>query len=410
MNIEFKCPQCGQIVETDESLNGKTTECPYCKNSIVVEGAASQSSCNLANGNAMCGGESVSGKVKDAAKTAYDKMRNVDIKKVAEDMHGKFNSFAGLEKLEGFSLRDLLADIFKHHNKEDVENFFTVGTITTTPTIEQVDTTWPRPWIFFRALSFSAIVYFLFNVAWETFKNINLIPGLLAIGTVAVPVSALIFFFEVNVRRNVSLYFILRLVMLGGVLSLIFSLILFELPLANIQFLGASIAGLIEEPGKLLALLVIARSTKYGYKINGLLMGAAIGAGFAIFESMGYAFRALLITTDKGFMTDVILLRGVLSPFAHIAWTAICGAALWRVKGNNSFSFGMLANGKFWHLFLVPVILHMVWNAKFSLPYHLKNIGLGLIAWIIILALIQEGLKEIRQEKVDALKCHNAVT
>jgi len=176
------------------------------------------------------------------------------------------------------------------------------------------------------------------------------------------------------------------------------------LPLTEIKFLGASIAGLIEEPGKLMALVVMARSSKYRYKINGLLLGAAIGTGFAIFESMGYAFRALLVTKDKDIMTDIIILRGVLSPFAHIAWTAICGAALWRVKGGRPFSLNMLIDGRFWHLFLVPVILHMLWNTDFTLPYHIKSIILGIVAWIIIFALIQEGLKEIRKEKLETMK------
>ena len=330
--------------------------------------------------------------------------QEVDVKKFVNDIHGKFNQFTGLEKLEGFSFRELLSDIFKHHGKDEIEDFFTVGTRLTTPAIESVDTTWPRPWMFFRALAFSGIVYFLFNIAWETFKNINLIPGLMAIGTIAVPISALIFFFEINARRNVSLYVIIRLVLLGGITSLLFSLLLFELPLGEMKFLGASIAGLIEEPGKLMALVVIARSSRYHYKINGLLLGAAIGTGFAIFESMGYAFRALLVTQDKDIMTDIIILRGVLSPFAHIAWTAICGAALWRVKGGRKFSLSMLLDGHFWHLFIVPVILHMIWNTDFTLPYHLKNIILGVIAWIIIFALIQEGLKEIRKEKRETIE------
>ena len=226
----------------------------------------------------------------------------------------------------------------------------------------------------------------------------------MAIGTIAVPISALIFFFEINARRNVSLYVIIRLVLLGGITSLIFSLLLFELPLTEIKFLGASIAGLIEELGKLMALVVIARSSKYRYKINGLLLGAAIGTGFAIFESMGYAFRALLVTKDKDIMTDIIILRGVLSPFAHIAWTAICGAALWRVKGSRPFSLNMLLDGRFWHLFLVPVILHMIWNTDFTLPYHIKSIILGVVAWIIIFGLTQEGLKEIRKEKRETME------
>lgn len=325
---------------------------------------------------------------------------DVDIKKIVADVHGRFNKFAGLEKLEGFSIKKLLADVFKYHGQDEVESIFTVGIEKTTPTIDAVDTSWPRPWMFFRALTFSAIVYFLFNIAWETFENINLIPGLMAVGTVAVPISALIFFFEVNVRQNISLYIVIRMVLLGGITSLLLSLLLFNLPLSNTKILGASVAGLIEEPGKLLTLVIIARSAKYKYKINGLLLGAAIGTGFAIFESMGYAFRALLISGNKDFMTDIIVLRGVLSPFAHIAWAAIAGAALWRVKGGHPFSMGMVLDGRFWHLFLVPVILHMLWNADFSLPYHIKEISLGVVAWIVILALIQEGLKEIRSEKI----------
>lgn len=342
--------------------------------------------------------------VNEEVRSEEQQTEEVDVSKIIDDIHGKFNQFTGLEKLEGFSFRELLSDIFKHHKRDEVEEFFTVGTRSTTPSIEEVDTTWPRPWMFFRALTFSGIVYFLFNIAWETFKNVNLIPGLMAVGTVAVPISALIFFFEINVRRNVSLYVMIRLVVLGGIASLLFSLLLFELPLKELGFMGASIAGLIEEPGKLMALVVIARSPKYRYKINGLLLGAAIGTGFAIFESMGYAFRALLITKDKDIMTDIIVLRGVLSPFAHIAWTAICGAALWRVKGGRPFALRMLFDGHFWHLFILPVILHMVWNTDFTLPYHLKNIVLGSIAWLIIFALIQEGLKEIRREKSNAIQ------
>ena len=36
MNIQFKCPQCGQMVETDESAIGQTASCPYCDKRIFV--------------------------------------------------------------------------------------------------------------------------------------------------------------------------------------------------------------------------------------------------------------------------------------------------------------------------------------------------------------------------------------
>ena len=331
-------------------------------------------------------------------KKADDLLSEDGIKKSVASVQNKFRQFTGTEKLEGFSLGSLFADVFKKHSVDEVESYFTVGTPGTVPEVKDLDTSWPRPWMFLRALAGSAIVYFLFVCAWDMFENINLIPGLIMTGAMAIPLATTLFFFEMNARRNVSLYRVLKLVLLGGIVSLVFSLILFELPLDNLGWMGASIAGLIEEPGKLLALLVVARAAKYRYKLNGLLFGACVGTGFAMFESMGYAFQILLAEGVKG-MNSNILLRGFLSPCGHIVWTAIAGAAMWRVKGSAPFRFSMVKNGRFWHLFLVPVVLHMIWNADFELPFLAKYWILGLIAWTVVLALIQEGLKELRMEK-----------
>jgi len=337
----------------------------------------------------------------DIIQTAESVLSEEGIKKSVEAVGGKFREFTGTEKLEGFSVGELFADVFKKHSVDEIESCFTVGTPNTVPDIKDVDVSWPRPWMFLRALIGSAVVYFLFVCAWEWFENMNLIPGLIMTGAMAIPLATLLFFFELNALRNVSLYRVLRLVFLGGVISLIFSLVLFELPLDKLGWMGASIAGLIEEPGKLIALLVVARTAKYRYKLNGLLFGACVGTGFAIFESMGYAFQILLGAGIKD-MNANIMMRGFLSPFGHVVWTAICGAAMWRVKGSSPFALSMVKNGRFWHLALVPVVLHMIWNAKFELPFFAKHLILGFVAWAVVLALIQEGLKEIRAEKVAA--------
>lgn len=34
--MEFKCPQCGQSVETDESYAGQVARCPHCERGIVI--------------------------------------------------------------------------------------------------------------------------------------------------------------------------------------------------------------------------------------------------------------------------------------------------------------------------------------------------------------------------------------
>ena len=101
-------------------------------------------------------------------------------------------------------------------------------------------------------------------------------------------------------------------------------------------------------------------------------------------------------------MTDMIMERGMLSPFGHIAWTAIAGCALWRVKAEQGFSTSMLQDGRFLKLFTLPVVLHMLWNSPIDIPFYGKYIILGIVAWIVVLGLIQEGLKELRTEKEEA--------
>jgi RsiW-degrading membrane proteinase PrsW (M82 family) len=72
------------------------------------------------------------------------------------------------------------------------------------------------------------------------------------------------------------------------------------------------------------------------------------------------------------------------------------GAALWRVRGTKSFNIQMVREPQFVRVFLLAVGVHMIWNAPFTMPFYLKYIALGFVAWVVNLGLIQVGLKEIR--------------
>ena len=34
--FKFNCPQCGQIVEADETFRGQSAECPYCGKGVLI--------------------------------------------------------------------------------------------------------------------------------------------------------------------------------------------------------------------------------------------------------------------------------------------------------------------------------------------------------------------------------------
>ena len=144
------------------------------------------------------------------------------------NLSSRISLVAGVERIQGFDARDMFSEVFRSRKDDDVEDYFAVGTSSTTPLVTAVDTNWPKPWAFFKTFTLSVIVYLAFVFAVQEFHNPKLVPGLIMTGAFLIPMSLLIFFFEMNVLRNVSLYQVVKLVVLGGILSLLLSLFLFQ--------------------------------------------------------------------------------------------------------------------------------------------------------------------------------------
>lgn len=325
----------------------------------------------------------------------------VRLDNVLRNAKDRLNKFAGTEKLEGFSLSEMFSEVFKKRGPEEIEDYFLVGTSRTTPPLEEIKVAWPKPWFFMRVLIFIAAVYLALEGMAYAFLNPRVVPGMLILGALAVPFATVILFFELNVRRNVSFYTVLMLVCGGGVLAIGITVFLSRITHLG-TWLGAMSAGVIEETAKLATVALLVRNTKYKYILNGLLFGAAIGCGFAFYESAGYAFDEV---GGVGWLDNVvhsIHVRGLLSPFGHVAWTAITAAGLWRAKGYQPLSLAPLQTAGFWKLFAIPVVLHMLWNSPIPGTFLLKYFLLGLVAWFIIFGLVQEGLRQVRAEQVAA--------
>src|ERR1043166_3857500 len=316
---------------------------------------------------------------------------------IFESVAARLRMLANTEKLEGFSLKEMFSEVFRRRTEEEVDEYFIAGTSRTTPAIDDVATGWPKPWFFSRVLAFVGLIYFGFSYAMQTFNNSNLIPGLIMMGALAVPLATVFLFFELNTPRNVSLHRVLMLVAFGGIVSLIISLAGFSA--TNLDWLGASSAGIVEEIGKLLAVVVVVRGSRYRYILNGLLFGAAVGAGFAIFESAGYAFNALLANRSLDAMSTNIQVRAMLSPFGHVAWTAISAAALWRPRGGQPLRLQHFFDMGFLKAFCIPMGLHMLWNAPLPSPLYARHLALGVIGWFVVFGLVQQGLREVRKEQ-----------
>lgn len=348
--------------------------------------------------------------------------------------HGQtdaIDDLTGLNGLGGFSLWRFFADVFRRHNRDEVLEVFCCGTAGTTPPLQAVSSAWPSPWIFARMLLACILLYLGFNWASSTFQNPNLVPGLMFVGNFAIPLCVAVFFFELNVRREVPFLDVLIAMFYGGLMALIFALALFSVS----PDIFAWIAGPIEEPAKLLAVILVAGKRRNGRILTGLLLGAGVGAGFAAFESSGYTYMELVryisnttaaevvgsINPAHGYAIArnaslinpdaVMQIRALITPFGHIVWTAITAGAYWMVLRHRiaeglrdyhatSIDWAAFTDVRFLRIAIIPIVLHLVWNTSWLAEFGLlRFLVLGIIAWAIALRLVRAGLLQIREEK-----------
>jgi RsiW-degrading membrane proteinase PrsW (M82 family) len=143
-------------------------------------------------------------------------------------------------------------------------------------------------------------------------RNANLVPTIILLGSFLVPVAFVTYAFG-HADRVVTAQRIFTAFVYGGVLGASVLEAAFLRQPSGPAYLGV---GLIEEAVKLAALWLLARRLPRYTMRDGVVLGAAVGFGFAAFESAGYAFNALFTSTGPSLMNLVEseALRGILAP------------------------------------------------------------------------------------------------
>ncbi|EHJ07577.1 PrsW family glutamic-type intramembrane protease [Staphylococcus simiae] len=312
---------------------------------------------------------------------------------------------AGNEEALKLNLRDMFSEVFKRHSKDEADDIFIAGTRSTTPHINNVSKEWGKPWVFSRVFVALAITFIGLWVLFNTFGNLNALPGMIFIGALVVPISGLIFFFESNAFRNISFFEVLKMFFIGGVFSLLTTIILYQFVSFSYEYqifgimtvADAFLVGLIEEVGKAIIVIIFINYLHTNKILNGLLIGAAIGAGFAVFETAGYIMNAESV--DVQLMNETIVLRAWSALGGHIVWAAMVGAAAVIAKGTYQFKWENIIDKRFLFFFFFAVVLHGIWDTDFTIlgSLYLKIIILIVIAWVIIFILMRAGLTQVNK-------------
>jgi protease PrsW len=240
-----------------------------------------------------------------------------------------------------------------------------------------------RPWLWAPVLVVGVVLYLLLLLALEDTQDVIYVPSVILVGAAVVPIAFVTFISGRRLAFGVGGAATALTALFGGVIGVLGAGTLEYETERSLGALPLLSVGLIEEAAKLIipaAVLLLLRDRRH--RADGLLLGVAAGAGFAVLETMGYAFAVLV--ESRGDLTDVNSLlvdRGLLSPAAHMAWTGLAAAALWRAAGRR---WRRWAPARFIGVYLVVSSLHALWDGTSGGWAHagLAVISLGGLLWV----------------------------
>ena len=237
------------------------------------------------------------------------------------------------------------------------------------------------------------ILFIIVDLALRSTRSTTFLPAFIVLGAFTIPVTFAAYFFlqehllDRTVHGGIPLIQAFLMFLGGGIIGTIIAGVLssplvFHSDLAN--FISVSV---IEEIAKLVFPVVVFLQARYRSEVDGLVFGVAAGVGFAALETIGYSLLVLLPIVGGGIgdLQEVLIIRGLLSPLGHAAWTGLICYAIWHYRGQGKKQVLMpLA------YFLMAIFLHTLWNfissrneALIIFPSYIVigGFGLSLMLW-----------------------------
>ncbi len=218
------------------------------------------------------------------------------------------------------------------------------------------------------------------------------IPCLLLLGAAVVPVTLATLVTEIEPSHTLSLGLLLVGAVLGGVVGAVLA---GQLEFDAAHALGTMppvLIGLIEESAKLVIPVLLLGWRWLSWRplglrrprpraVDGLVLGVAVGSGFAALETMGYAFVTLLgVRGHLEPVAQLLMLRAVGSLGGHAAWTGLACAALFGVRGARNRTLG---RARFLCVFVLVIALHAAWDGSSAGNGYL---AVGGVSFILLMA------------------------
>jgi len=167
------------------------------------------------------------------------------------------------------------------------------------------------------------------------------------------------------------------------------------------SFYSRIVAPWIEEALKCVALALLFMTNRIGFKIDAIICGFAIGAGFSVIENIFYLARFPELTTA------VWLVRGLGTAVMHGTTTAILAAVAHELGERSLRLQGGRMFNPFWLLpgYLAASLVHLLFNQFPSHPSEVMIVTM-VVAPLVLIGLMRFGEGETHKWLVEESESH----
>jgi RsiW-degrading membrane proteinase PrsW (M82 family) len=247
-----------------------------------------------------------------------------------------------------------------------------------------------RTWL--RALLIGLVLFIVTAFVMFMTGNPNLYPTVILIGNFLVPVVFVAFLYDHQHVSKLTPQTMATSFCIGGILGVLGASVLESLllpalsnPNQGLTLSSALLVGLIEEGCKIVAVVILARKMSHTSEIDGLLLGGAVGMGFAALESTGYAFTVFLLSHGLvGASIVETVIRGLFAPFGHGIWSGVLGAVLFRESAPHRFRITVPVI----LTYLFVSVLHGLWDGLPHTVYFILPPGIPISVATLVLSAI----------------------
>ncbi|MCU1375419.1 MAG: PrsW family intrarane metalloprotease [Actinomycetia bacterium] len=229
--------------------------------------------------------------------------------------------------------------------------------------VDDLAATKRAPWPPARIFLVGVAIWLVGTAVTSATKDIILVPVVIVAGSFTIPVAIVVTLLRRGGRPVGTVMapgVVVEAFLGAGTLGLLLAALL-ESYLLPSKVGTSVVVGLIEETCKGLVIVLAARQLRSRAPLDGMVLGAVVGAGFGAFESAGYAFHAYISSgTDAPFASLVQsqISRALVTPLGHMLWSSILGGVLFAAVGRpgSRVQTGVVAT------FVGVIALHVAWD------------------------------------------------